>query len=104
MICATGVSFSPIDMFWQTVDLAEAEQPEQLHYALDEIDRYVVCKLRLSPRNHSNFQPIQMPVLPDVLWGQIWLDPTIAPDVDRGKEPCMAGRCARGVGFCNVTR
>ena len=49
MICATGVSFSPIDMFWQTVDLAEAEQPEQLHYALDEIDRYVVCPLRLSP-------------------------------------------------------
>lgn len=33
-----GVAFSPIDLFWQTVDLAEATQPEQLHYALDEVD------------------------------------------------------------------
>ena len=34
-----GVSFSPIDLFWQTLDLEEAEQPEQLHYALEEIDK-----------------------------------------------------------------
>lgn len=34
-----GVTFSPIDMFWQTLDLEEAEQPEQLHYSLEEIEK-----------------------------------------------------------------
>lgn len=34
-----GVSFSPIDLFWQTVDLEEAEQPEQVHYSLEEVDK-----------------------------------------------------------------
>ncbi len=34
-----GLAFSPVDLFWQTVDLSEATQPEQLHYALDEVDK-----------------------------------------------------------------
>ncbi len=34
-----GVAFSPVDLFWQVVDLGEATQPEQLHYALDEVDK-----------------------------------------------------------------
>ncbi len=39
-LCAErGVSFAPVDLFWQTPDQVEAERPEQLHYALEEVDR-----------------------------------------------------------------
>eukprot|EP00281_Chroomonas_sp_CCMP1168_P016705 CAMPEP_0206213816 /NCGR_PEP_ID=MMETSP0047_2-20121206/1322_1 /ASSEMBLY_ACC=CAM_ASM_000192 /TAXON_ID=195065 /ORGANISM="Chroomonas mesostigmatica_cf, Strain CCMP1168" /LENGTH=1638 /DNA_ID=CAMNT_0053635987 /DNA_START=66 /DNA_END=4982 /DNA_ORIENTATION=+ len=34
-----GVAFAPVDLFWQALNLEEATAPEQLHYALDEIDR-----------------------------------------------------------------
>jgi len=33
-----GVAFSPIDLFWQTRDLSEATEPEQLHYSLEEVE------------------------------------------------------------------
>lgn len=39
MCSERGVAFCPVDLFWQTFDLTEATQPEQLHYSLDEIDK-----------------------------------------------------------------
>eukprot|EP00960_Hanusia_phi_P047030 758184-Hanusia_phi.AAC.8 len=33
-----GVAFSPVDLFWQTANLHEACEFEQLHYALEEVD------------------------------------------------------------------